>query len=512
MKVRLIAIAGLLLAILPLAFAKDVYVAKQAAGVNSGADCADARAYTTLSSSDWSAGNTVHLCGTITFPGGTSGAITFGGSGTAGALLTLKFETGASLSAPYWGSAGAISASGQNYIVVDGGTNGLIQATSNGTGRTNQQDNGKGIYFSNVSNSEIKNVTVANIYVHAASPNDTVGGSTFGICWSGGNNAVIDNNTVHDVSTGIGYYGAASSTATGVAIHHNTINNNNWTINVSPGGANSILSSPLIYNNNSSGGWDLWAESSGSIFHHDGILIFTGTSGTAVNTPQIYNNVFIVAMTTTMTGMIYLEDDNDSTRPVTNAYVFNNYFANTGTGYPADGYIYDYAHSSYILNNTIVGPGNSYTTYGTSSTIYNNIWEGQNTGLLIDAGAGASIKTTDYNDFYNGANVAISSGGTGYFEKLASWQASSGSPDAHSTAGNPSLDSTTNQPSSTSSAYHGGLNLGNPNSIDICATVAALCTDAAGNTRPTSGSWDIGAYQYVSGTVAPPSGVTAISQ
>jgi len=51
--------------------ATDIYFAQSAAGGNNGADCADAYAYTDGThginiSGNWVAGNTLHICGTIT--------------------------------------------------------------------------------------------------------------------------------------------------------------------------------------------------------------------------------------------------------------------------------------------------------------------------------------------------------------------------------------------------------------------------------------------------------------
>jgi len=49
----------------------------------------------------WVAGNTLHICGTITGSGGAT-AITAAGNGSSGNPITIKFETGAQLDAPYW--------------------------------------------------------------------------------------------------------------------------------------------------------------------------------------------------------------------------------------------------------------------------------------------------------------------------------------------------------------------------------------------------------------------------
>ena len=88
---KVIAFSVLSLAIA--AQAQNIYVAQSSAGGDTGADCADARALSTLTSSDWTAGNTIHLCGTITATAGTSGLVAQG-SGTSGTDSGLTGSTG----------------------------------------------------------------------------------------------------------------------------------------------------------------------------------------------------------------------------------------------------------------------------------------------------------------------------------------------------------------------------------------------------------------------------------
>src|SRR5438132_776393 len=83
------------------------------------------------------AGTIVHLCGTFT---GTlnSTMLTAQGSGASGNPVTLLFETNANFTSPAWNSPnGAINIGGRNFITIDGGTNGIIQNTANGTNLAN---------------------------------------------------------------------------------------------------------------------------------------------------------------------------------------------------------------------------------------------------------------------------------------------------------------------------------------------------------------------------------------
>lgn len=493
--------------------ANDIYIAQSASGAANGADCADAFPYTFFNDgSHWPSpigpGTTVHLCGTINAAGGTSGLLTFQGGGTAGNLITLKFENGAVLQAPYWGQQGAISASGLKYILVDGGANGSITATANGTNLANQQGSGSGVYFANVSNSEIKNMTISNIYVHATSPNDLVGGGTYGINWLSGSNVTIDANTINDAYAGIRYTFSASATNANVSIFNNTVFNCNWDINVGTGGANAVLNGVLIYGNTIHD-WINWDEIGGAIFHHDGIFVFTTGIGASVTGLQVYNNLGYGNMTV-MTAHIYLSQTPGS---ITGSYVFNNVMYNTSSGYPTNGFILDWATNTSILNNTFVGTaasntgGSGYVLWGQNPTVKNNIFALNYVSLLTNTGA--IVAASDFNDFFNVKDVGRY--GLPFYVSLADWRAGTGF-DANSVTTDPLLNAASIPPyqltSVASGAYRKGVNL-----TSLCGTVPALCTDAAGNARPSIGGWDMGAYYLggkTSGSPNPPTKVTAV--
>jgi len=152
----------------------DIYFANVSAGANDGSSCANAFAYNDVTNG-WNtsgkqvAGNVLHVCGTIT--GGTNSTIlTATNSGTSGNPITLKWETGAILQAPFFQGSGTtptcgLTVNGKSFWTFDGGTNGIIQNTANGTGLANQSDT----CFINMqggSNNTVKNLTLANAYVH----------------------------------------------------------------------------------------------------------------------------------------------------------------------------------------------------------------------------------------------------------------------------------------------------------------------------------------------------------
>src|SRR5258708_228264 len=157
--------------------AKDFYIAAKQAGTGSGTGCSTAKPYTWFNNvASWGTGasqigpgTTVHLCGTFI---GTAGQqlLSVRGSGTSTSPITIKFETNTVLAAPYWSSQGTINELGRSYIVIDGGTNGLIKNTANGTGRGYAKDS-RAIYAASCTGCVVKNLTIADLYVRT-SPTD----------------------------------------------------------------------------------------------------------------------------------------------------------------------------------------------------------------------------------------------------------------------------------------------------------------------------------------------------
>lgn len=165
---KLLFILGFVLFAIP-AKANDFYVSQNGGG--SGTSCSstfNVAWFNTAGSWGTAAnqigpGSTVHLCGTFT---GTPGQqlLIASGSGTSGSPIRILFENGAKLSSPYWPGNGAIDLNGQSFMVIDGGTNGIIENTANGSNLPNQQHS-LGINASTGSHVEIQNVTFSDIYV-----------------------------------------------------------------------------------------------------------------------------------------------------------------------------------------------------------------------------------------------------------------------------------------------------------------------------------------------------------
>jgi hypothetical protein len=499
--------------------ANDIYISQSSSGSGNGVDCADALAFSFFNSStNWGTGagqigpgTTVHICGTSTGTANST-ALTFQGSGSSSAPVTLLFENGAVLTSAQWGASGAINLNGRSYIVVDGGSNGLIQNTANGTGLANSANSG-GVWGggSSGNNIEIKSLTIKNIYVRTANVSDTSSGSnSFGIALNNaGSNILVHDNHISHSHTNIQVI-PASGTQTGWQIYKNTVTEAVWNMCLCTGSSGHNIDGMLVHDNDVSYG-DLWEDPADN-FHKDGIFIFA-TNGGGVSNFSVYNNYFHGAFGVHTTAHLYLSADSGS--PIQTALVYNNIFDGTLTGSVGDGLLYTGYGSSNIsvYNNTFVGAGPStggvaiMTVSGsTNLTIQNNIIQGFQNALYLPNGT--TLGTVDNNIYYNvsgsGECGAFLLNGACY-NSFSNWQAAGY--DMHGVSSNPGLSSVF-MPSNTSTISIGA----NLSSLGI----ASLDLDKSGAQRPATGSgaWDAGAYQTGSSTTAtapnPPTGLTAV--
>jgi len=532
----------LLLFVTPLCGATDIYFSQSSAGGNTGANCSNARAVSTASGTDWTAGNVLHLCGTITATAGSAGFVAQG-SGTSGSPIIVKFETGAVLQAPYFGGGYAcyslatcnagIEIYGYNYVIVDGGTNGVIQNMANGTNLANQQTSaGVALYGNNL---KVRNLTVQNIYINDPTTNDTAGAYTVDIVIPQGmqnTNISICNNTLKNARTGVASNGVGASVPVypspscssnifpaGQNYWGNTLYDHTWFFQTSPATA-SIIN---IFNNDISGVVN-WEEPNNS-FHTDGII----TWGYPQSTLYAYNNYFHDS--DFGTAPIYCTAGN--TGSGSTCYIFNNLFVQQPiyANLQSHGVWLNLSLGGtynmgpfYLYNNTFINYSIPLELYGDGVlglTVENNLMSEGTTSVnyFYDKDTGSSVSLTtiltasDYNSFYGGrAYGSFNSRG----QNTWCWPQSGGPPsgctgnppwvntgfDTHSVSANPLLTAS-NTLAAGSPDIKAGTNL-----TSLCRTIAPLCYDAAGVARPTTGAWDIGAYQHL--PPDPPTGLRAL--
>jgi len=501
--------------------ATDLYIAQSATGGSTGADCGDALPYTFFNNSaNWPSpigpGTTVHLCGTFTAAAGTSNYLVTHGSGSSSSPITILFENGAVIQAPYW--SGAVISVSNSYITVNGGTNGTIQATANGTKLANQQDGAIGVNLVNASNVMVENLTIANLYVRTCTPpvstcTDENGSNTLGITAAGGSNLQFENNTVHDLHWSLGY-GTVSGATINIQIGPgNNVYNTDHGVFVANTHVGSTLTGIYVYGNHIHDfqNWDDAADD----HHHDAFHTWSIGAGTVSSQFYVYNNLIDGQWGQNDNAGIYwassTEEAGGNVGQITNCYTFNNILNRTG-GSNASGAIADYStFGCVIVNNTIYTDSIAVQFQPSGgATLYNNIGISQNRSF--SAGDGGKIAASDYNDLYTtGGLVFIAPGGVCCVAGLADWISATGF-DTHTITRNPNLMANY-VPSSGSPVTAAGKNLSNICSGQSSPGLGALCFDAAGNPRSSTGNWDMGANSVGNGAgPSPPTNVTVTVQ
>src|SRR5260370_39746395 len=390
------------------AAAKDIYVSQS--GTGTGTSCTDTLPASWFNNSgNWGSGSaqigpgtTVHLCGTFAGSAGQT-MLTFQGSGVSGSPITLLFESGANLTAPYWSANGAINTNGNTWLVVNGditnGRQGIIQNTANGSSLANHQ-NTNGIFADRCSNCVFENLTIANLYVHT-SPSDTAVSTADGIrFFNNGNNLTITNCLCHDahwcfVGTGSNF----------------TVSNSEI-YNVDHGVVDALTGAGTITNINIYGNhihdYAAWDTSSNS-YHHDGIHIWANSAAQESGV-SIYNNLFDAGVAANVTAhvSIYTVSGSPAGTHTSNISIFNNAFPppvtarnyraiwlDGGAGNPSNNAVY---------NNFINTGLNSYDAVranGQACVRFENnlIMSSGNGSSNIVLGSNTRFGTADYNTY-----------------------------------------------------------------------------------------------------------------
>ncbi len=482
-----------------------IYIAQTTLGAATGADCSSAKSVAFFNaSSNWGLsagqigpGSVVHLCGTFTGPANST-ILTIQAGGTSINPVTILFEPNAVLQAPYFATTGAISCSGKAFVIIDGGVNGTIQNTANGTLLDNHHDSA-GMNLLGCGNLEVKNVTVRQIYVRSPSSSDSCACGTGILVGDASEINVHDNHSSDAEYTVLGNYNQGNQNWRFVS---NVLFNTAGCLVVGDDVAGASITNLTADRNEC---YDLYVwDSSGDIFHCDGFHVWASQSNSRKANSVYSNNYFHGDPGAHATGWIYTSAAaaGASSR---NEIAVNNIFAGSNN-VPSSmmqlsgGTAPNGANSGpQVYNNVFVGlggVGGIALMIGSSTSnavIENNIFTGVNTAISIED-SNSNISGSDYNEFNcTGAlrQCFYSSGG---FYDYASWR-STFRLDVHSIGpqSNPNLTNTYH-PTATSPGVGAGANLTSLN-------ISALSMDRDKVARPVAGSWDIGAYQYI---VTPP--------
>ena len=483
-----------------------VYIAQTQQGTGSGLDAADAKAVTYFNNSaNWTStapvapsvligpGTTVHLCGTITT------TLTVQGSGASGNPVTIFFEPGCVMTSPSWplnpstgavGLGAAITGYVVDYITVDGGTNGQINATNQNTASGLYSD---GVQFSYGNGIEVRNLTILNIYKKQTQA-DLVNNAGAGInIYRQRNNTLIHNNVVTSAGACITTTRDTGNFAN-CQIYNNTLADANWCIQSGDIDGTSIYSNYQVYGNNITMPGTIWDDPQDQN-HHNGIYIWAEHDGSTITGLQIYDNYIHGDPGANTTSFIYLSANGTPGAPgklaegLNGVLIYNNVIVATGTNNPTGGNIFCSLDGFFIYSNTLAsidvqGFGTrSYTgsVAGSTGTIQNNIFanmatDNYNVGgvatLTMDHNVDAALTT-----FVNGTTDASTSSAQNF------------------------------RIISTSGARNAALNKS-----------SVFTADFNGVTRPGgTTAWDAGAFQYAAVvptfpvTVADTSTVTALT-
>jgi hypothetical protein len=521
---------------------KAFYVSGNSTRTVGGGSCSDALSVAWFNNSaSWgtashqiSPGTTVYLCGAFHGRAGEE-LLAVRESGTAGSPITIKFLTGAVLSAPYWSANGAINADNRSHIIIDGGTNGVIQNTANGTGRAYRQ-NSVAIHARGCTGCTVQNLTIQNLYVRTSNSDLAPTHTIHCVYFVEADVFTISHITCHDASW------ALAGSGSNFTLQYSNIYRVDHGVASGPPGR---VGGYRIHHNHfhDFANWD----SPNNTYHHDGIHLW-GANGGAVTSGAIYNNTFDGDFGVNVTGHIFLQNS------IQHVSVYNNIFATPSNraiisvwfGAGSTSMASGSAVGNSAYNNSINAGGHRsgsaiYADNQLQFTAVNNILSGGASDISIQRGttlSSAGVNHNLYRDLFGEFGDMNTFGLRGIaFHYLPSWQAAcrcdgasrfvtSSQTTAFDAVASATIDSSaeastavaaetvapeaaslqteiapTESPASTGSeaalleslasqGEGGGMNL----SEIATGELADLAFDKNGKERPAAGPWNIGPY------------------
>lgn len=479
---------------------KTIWITQNASGADTGADAANAHSAQWLNDNQGvgagkvNAGDTIMLSGTITM-----GFWVIGGIDAAHPTV-CQFDTNAKMSAPSW-PTGAIIVYETSFVTIDGGTNGVIEATANGTLLANKTAC-YGIKADAGSYLTVKNLAFNNLYVRTSIDDLTAGSDSVAIYNRDANGIGISHFTVtnctgHDFYTGVQMdYGATGGSD--YTVQGCTFYNCNWGAICGDRGDGSIFTGTFLFKGNTIYGFTAWDDTQpGFQNHHDALYFWChGASSSATNI-ICDSNVFGPGLGNAgiggnMNTCVFIDLQQGNTQ------VINNVFRATDGEYPGNSYIEIAINSgtALVANNTINGgaltQGGGINAYATTLDIYNNVVVNTKNWITVDAD---STLTSNNNIFYTTNYGTAFKRGATFYSSLAAWQA------AGFDSSGQDVDPLFTNPTS----YDFGLQESSPARSAGLNLTSSFTTDAANSARPSTGPWDVGAYQYNGNVVGAPS-------
>jgi hypothetical protein len=524
----------------PSANAKVFYISGASNRTTGGTSCSDALSVAWFNNpASWgsashqiSAGTTVYLCGVFNGRAGEE-LLTVRGSGSAGSPIIIKFLSGTVLSAPYWSSNGAIHMNGVSHIVVDGGTNGVIENTANGTGRAYRQQS-VAIHAAGCDDCTVQDLTIRNLYVRTSATDLAATHTVSCVYWHLANNVTINHITCHDASWAIAGDG------------NNFTLENSDIYHVDHGVASGAVhkaSGYSIHNNHfhDFANWDSPTDT----YHHDGVHLW-GQGGGTIGNGAIYNNTFDGDFGANITAHIFLQDSVQHLAVYNNICVApaNRTINSIWISAPSTSMLGGPAIGNSVYNNSINAGGHHsgsaiFADNQLQFTAVNNIMSGGIADISLQHGTTLSsvgVNHNVYRDLFavSGDRNTFGWKGTGFYV-LSKWQAACGCDSASKLimGGLPTALSSATSPAGivvATSFSVGAVPTSNPDGsssgavdmsaipmatskdddLELLSTVgegnglnlselavgdlAPLAFDRNGAPRPTSGPWNVGPF------------------
>lgn len=477
----------------------QTFFAPSSAGANNGTSCANARAVSTYTSADSGSDKEVVLC-----PATYTSVFALAAGGTSGHPTLLTLQPGTNFSKANWGTLNVISINNRDWVVLDGGATGQIfsipgldtwveggKVENTAVGSTSNPTVDTSCVAGQPTNHTIiKNMSCDTLYVKTT--NDNLGGGDGIHIWGTDNRVTNSQCSNAKQCISVDYIG----TATNLEIDHNLVSHSNFATSSADRPGNSAVNGLKVHDNDTAWGpeWDNPAQNN---FHHSCYAMFINDSGASVTNGSYYYNYCHGDPGGFSTGGLFLDSESNGLGGAWHTfYAYSNLFYNSSpTNTPDNGFIITKSLGApnsvfptvFAYNNTMASNGinqgrGCVTDQGALMTLANNIVQGC-TEYFIDGGASGTLVSSDYSDYFQIHNWGPSSGAN---LTLGAWQSATGF-DSHSFVGDPLFTGTF------------GLGTGSPaigTGFNFTSLgIPALDIDMAGNARPASGGWDIGAFQ-----------------
>jgi trimeric autotransporter adhesin len=433
-------------------------------------------------------GSTATFTDSVVFPLGTFG----NGSVLAGSSFSVS---GYDVSWTITGGGGTTS-----ITATSSGTSGLASATGGKLSPANLA--GGGAISCSGTNNEIENLGIYNIFVYVDQSGVIPSNNSAWIDSINSNGGcTIHDNQMHDAEWGI-EWGTTGSSSGPWNIYNNDIYHMSHGPTIAQA-ATATLSGINIYGNHIHDGNETPTPSDSCPNHTDGIHFFgpNGSSGGLTVSANIYNNIFDGNTSTLsngnncLTAWIFMEGTSQPGSGGINIY--NNKLTSDATastigsdGFITIGMTNNSGNFVNILNNTMACASANWSPAGMEINLASyNITDN---AFLNCSPAIWNEGVAVFNMTYNAVDQATCSGGGNgcYHGGNGGTNLQTGSLDLN----------TALYPTSGSSAIGNGTNL-----TSDCSTFTSLCSDLAGNSRPSTGNWTIGAYnQAGSGSATEP--------